>query len=105
MQWDLMTADWQSFMSLGISGVLLDNERARDKSGARACARCPCCLRAVTDPCLQRRKQDFSQMLCSSACLLAHKLGPACNTLPKFSANLPNMCIEPGWTETAPTLQ
>ena len=33
VQWDLMSAEWQSFLSLGISGVLLDNERARDKSG------------------------------------------------------------------------
>lgn len=33
MQWDLMSPEWQSFMSLGISGVLLDIERARDKSG------------------------------------------------------------------------
>ena len=38
MQWDLMTADWQSpFLGLGISGVLLDNERARDKSGKHSC--------------------------------------------------------------------
>ena len=49
MQWDLMTADWQSpFLGLGISGVLLDNERARDKSGK------PCCLAL-----LPRRRPAF----------------------------------------------